>query len=162
MAGAISVVSRDSALGLRQPNVFALALTWEGLNNDQRGTINNTFRGWCETSPGGIYKRLADLNDDICNAFQHLVFLCLGALRQLWIIAPDPGKSYCFLQNMPSLNNNITDIWITLDPEHKSYLEECNKYAPAIIQSPWGGRQGPGVFTHLSGPPQPEGSRQFM
>lgn len=160
MTGAISTFSRESALQLGQPNVFALALTWEGLSDDQRSTINNIFRGWCEES--GIFKRFVELSDDICNAFQHLVFLCLGSLRQLWIVGPDPGKSFYFLQIMPSLNNNITDVWNTLDPEDQSCLHGSNKYAPTIIESPRGGRQGPGVYVHNRPPPQPRGSGQFI
>ena len=101
MVGAISTFSRKAASKLDNPDVFALALSWERLEAGQKSEINNSFRGCCEQNPE--FEHFDWLGEDICYAIQHLVFMCLGSSRQIWILGPEPGKVVLFLQFMAFL-----------------------------------------------------------
>ena len=160
MAGAIATFSRKAASEQENPDVYALALSWERLEDGQRREINNIFRGCCAQKRE--FSHCIWLSDDICNAFQHLLFLCMGSLRQFWIVGPEPCKVVYFLQIMAFLKINLADEWDPLHAESNRGLYGCNKFAPAIIESPPGGQQGPGVYAHNRPPPQPEGSGQFI
>lgn len=89
MLEAIATLSRLRGLESGNPGVMAIALAWETLEDFDKEVINYKFRAACKQVPS--CRHVGELDTDMCNALQHIVFMSTGSMRTFYTLGGWPG-----------------------------------------------------------------------